>query len=89
MGDATFVQHFIQAKRPGVYARVLECGDLQVGDSVDFLSTPNDFPTVIELYELWHTKERDPKLLYRGLEAPIAERARAAFQSIPLGRLIS
>jgi MOSC domain-containing protein YiiM len=80
MGDATFVQHFIQAKRPGVYARVLESGDLQVGDSVDFLPTPNNFPTVIELYELWHAKERDPKLLYRGLEAPIAERAKAAFQ---------
>jgi MOSC domain-containing protein YiiM len=80
MGNAAFVQHFVQAKRPGVYARVLESGDLQVGDAVDFLPTPNNFPTVIELYELWHAKERDPKLLYRGLEAPIAERARAAFQ---------
>jgi MOSC domain-containing protein YiiM len=80
MGDATFVQHFVQAKRPGVYARVIESGNLQIGDSVDFLPTPNSFPTVIELYELWHAKERDLKLLYRGLEAPIAERARAAFQ---------
>ena len=81
MGDtALFVQHFIQAPRPGVYARVLENGELQVGDSVDILPTPNNFPTVIELYELWHAKKRDPKLLYRGLEAPIAARARSAFQ---------
>jgi MOSC domain-containing protein YiiM len=80
MGDATFVQHFIQAQRPGVYARVLENGDLQVGDSVDILPTPNNFPTVLELYELWHAKKRDSKLLYRGLEAPIAQRARTAFQ---------
>jgi MOSC domain-containing protein YiiM len=80
MGDDAFVKHFIQAQRPGVYARILENGELQVGDAVDILPTPNNFPTVIELYELWHTKERDPKLLYRGLEAPIAERARTAFQ---------
>lgn len=80
MGNATFVQRFIQAKRPGVYARVLETGDLQVGDSADFLPTPNNFPTVIELYELWHAKKRDLTLLDRGLEAPIAERARTAFQ---------
>jgi MOSC domain-containing protein YiiM len=80
MGDGAFVKSFIQAQRPGVYARILENGELQVGDAVDVLPTPNNFPTVIELYELWHAKERDPKLLYRGLEAPIAERARAAFQ---------
>jgi MOSC domain-containing protein YiiM len=81
MGDLAFIKQFIQAQRPGVYARVLEDGDLQVGDAVDHLPTSNDFPTVIELYELWHAKKRDPNLLNRGLEAPIAERARAAFQA--------
>jgi MOSC domain-containing protein YiiM len=80
MGDSAFVKYFIQAQRPGVYARTLENGELQVGDAVDILPTSNNFPTVIELYELWHAKDRDPKLLHRGLEAPIAERARAAFQ---------
>jgi MOSC domain-containing protein YiiM len=80
MGNAEFVTQFIQAKRPGVYARVLEDGELQVGDAANVLSTSSDFPTVIELYELWHAKKRDPKLLERGLEAPIAERARTAFQ---------
>lgn len=80
MGDAAFVQRFIQAQRPGVYARVLEEGELQVGDSVHILRTPNHFPTVAELSELWHAKQRDPKLLHQALEAPIAERARAAFQ---------
>jgi MOSC domain-containing protein YiiM len=80
MGDAGFVQRFIQAQRPGVYARVLEAGELQVGDAVDILPRPHNFPTVTELYELWHAKQRDAKLLHRGLEAPIAQRARAAFQ---------
>jgi MOSC domain-containing protein YiiM len=80
MGDAAFVKRFIQAQRPGVYARVLEEGELQIGDLVNILPTANNFPTVIELYDLWHARKRDLKLLYRGLEAPIAERARAAFQ---------
>jgi MOSC domain-containing protein YiiM len=80
MGDAAFVKRFIEARRPGVYARVLEEGELQVGDAVTIVPAPNNFPTVIELYELWHAKERDPHLLYRGLEAPIAQRAKAAFQ---------
>lgn len=80
MGDTAFVQRFIQAQRPGVYTRVLEAGELQVGDTVEILPTPHNFPTVTELYELWHAKERDRQLLQRGLEAPIAQRARAAFQ---------
>jgi MOSC domain-containing protein YiiM len=80
MGDLSFVKHFIEAQRPGVYARVLEEGELQIGDLVKILPTISDFPTVRELYQLWHAKERDPQLLYRGLEAPIAERAKAAFQ---------
>jgi MOSC domain-containing protein YiiM len=80
MGNAEFVKQFIRAKKPGAYARVLENGEVQIGDNVSFLPTQNNFPTVTDLFELWHAKERDPKLLDRGLEAPIAERAKAAFQ---------
>lgn len=80
MGEPGFVQRFIQAQRPGIYGRVLEDGELQVGDAVTILPTPHNFPTVTELYKLWHDKERDPQLLQRGLEAPIAQRARIAFQ---------
>lgn len=80
MGNAEFVKQFIQAKRPGIYTRVLEDGELQAGDLVDVLPTSDNFPTVIELYELWHAQKRDPELLERGLTAPIAERARTAFQ---------
>lgn len=37
-----------------MYTRVLEEGDLQVGDAVDILPTPNNFPTVAELYALFY-----------------------------------
>jgi MOSC domain-containing protein YiiM len=80
MGDAAFVKHFVQARRPGAYARVLETGEVQVGDRVEILPSSNNFPTVIELYDLWHAQKRDQALLKQGLEAPIAERARSAFQ---------
>lgn len=81
MGDPGFVKQFVQARRPGVYARVLATGELRVGDVVTLIPTSEDHPTAIELYDLWHTRERNPALIQRGLQAPIAERARAAFHS--------
>ncbi|MBW4506422.1 MAG: MOSC domain-containing protein [Scytonematopsis contorta HA4267-MV1] len=80
MGDAAFVKHFVQARRPGFYTRVLETGDAQVGDKVEILPSSQNFPTVTELYDLWHNPERDQALLNRGLEASIAERARSVFE---------
>lgn len=80
MGDADFVKHFIQAQRPGVYTRVLKIGEVQVGDKVEILPTSHNFPTIIELYDLWHAQKRDPSLLTQGIKAPIAEKARSAFQ---------
>lgn len=79
MGDPGFVKHFVQARRPGVYARVLAPGTLAAGDPVTFLPTPHPYPEVLAIFDLWHSKERDPALLEAGLAAPLAERARAAF----------
>lgn len=80
MGEQGFVKRFVRAGRPGVYARVLKTGKLQVGDEVKFIPSPDTTPTVTELYNLWHTKERNPEILRQGLKAPLAERARFAFQ---------
>lgn len=80
MGNTKFVKRFVQAQRPGVYARVIKEGELRVGDIVRYLPTMENYPTVLELYDLWYARERNPELLRKGLEAPIAERARRAFQ---------
>jgi MOSC domain-containing protein YiiM len=80
MGDRRFVKRFVQAQRPGVYARVINIGELRVGDKVSLIPTSENHPTVIELYDLWLSKERNPQLLRRGLDAPIAARARSAFE---------
>ncbi|HMB91769.1 MAG TPA: MOSC domain-containing protein [Rhodothermales bacterium] len=79
MGDPGFVKRFVQARRPGVYARVLEPGTVAAGDAVTFVPTPRPYPEVVAIFDLWHSKERDPARLEAGLVAPLAERARAAF----------
>ncbi|NJL86095.1 MAG: MOSC domain-containing protein [Leptolyngbyaceae cyanobacterium SM1_1_3] len=80
MEGAAFVKRFVEAQRPGAYARVLAAGELQAGDPVEMLPTADGFPTIVELYELWHAKQHDSELLHRGLAAPISERARATLQ---------
>lgn len=80
MNDPQFVKKFVDAGRCGVYTRVLQTGTVQQGDIVSLLPAVQKFPTVQALYDLFHAKERDPDLLRRGLEAPIASRARRAFQ---------
>ena len=80
MNDAGFVKRFVNSQRPGVYARVLKPGTVKVADFLTLTRAAKDYPTVNELYELFHAKDRDPKLLEKGLKAPIAERARLAFE---------
>lgn len=80
MGDPGFVKEFVAAKRPGVYLRVLQPGEVQAGDPIEFISAPQDYLTVLELYDLWYVKDRDPALLRKGLAAPVGERAAQALQ---------
>lgn len=80
MDDPGFARRFVQAGRPGAYARVLHGGELRVGDVVSLIPAPDVYPAVVELFNLWYAEERDPQLLKKGLESPIAQRARRAFQ---------
>ncbi|MBS2033473.1 MOSC domain-containing protein [bacterium] len=77
MGDPGFAKRFARANRGGAYARVLEPGTLTIGQSVEV--TAGQGPLVDDLFELWHSRDKDPQLLRAGLSAPLAERARAAF----------
>lgn len=80
MEDPTFVKRFAEAGRPGAYTRVLSMGAVQTNEQVSFIPTSENHPTVVELFEMWYAKDRDSALLRRGLAAPIAERARGAFE---------
>ena len=80
MNDPRFVKKFRQARRPGAYARVLHPGKIRAGDKVTFIPTTEDYPTIVEIFELWYAKQRDASLVRKTLQAPIAERLRAALQ---------
>ncbi|WP_018466607.1 MOSC domain-containing protein [Calidithermus timidus] len=75
-----WVRQFRQARRPGFYARVLVSGQVQAGDPIERLSTPHDYPTLAELFELHYAKKPDPARVRWLLEAPVAERTRRAWE---------
>ena len=76
MGEPDWVQRFAAARRPGVYVRVLEPGEVAVGDRVDRLAGEDGRPTVVDLMDVWYDPQPDPELLERLLDSPLAERAR-------------
>ena len=76
MGEPDWVQRFAAARRPGLYVRVLEPGEVAVGDRVDRLGSEDGGPTVVDLMDVWYDPEPDPELLERLLDSPLAERAR-------------
>jgi len=80
MGKPTFAKEFARVNRGGAYARVLQPGLLQVGQPVVVEPYPEASPTVDSLFELWHNPDKDPALLRLALAAPVASRARAAFE---------
>jgi MOSC domain-containing protein YiiM len=77
MGEPNWVQRFAAARRPGLYVRVLEPGEVAVGDRVDRLGGDDGRPPVVDLMDVWYDPEPDPGLLERLLDSPITERARA------------
>ena len=80
MNDPTFVKRFVTANRPGVYTRVISEGTIQLNNTVELIPTAADAPTVGELFELFHTREKDVDLMRSALNFPIAERAVSAFK---------
>ena len=80
VGDPKFLKAFVKARRSGTYARVCVPGPIAAGDRFVLIRAPESFPTIEAMFELWHAKSKDKTFLRRLLEAPIAERARAAVQ---------
>jgi MOSC domain-containing protein YiiM len=88
MDEPEWVKRFAAARRPGLYARVLEPGDVAAGDAVGRIDADEEHPTVIDLMDVWYDAEPDPALLERLLRAPLAVRARANVER-KLGRAVA
>jgi MOSC domain-containing protein YiiM len=80
MGEPNWVKRFADARRPGLYVRVLEAGEIAAGDAVEPLGGGEGNPTVVELMDAWYDPELDADLLERLLAAPVAVRDRASFE---------
>jgi MOSC domain-containing protein YiiM len=77
MGEPNWVKRFADARRPGLYVRVLEPGEVAAGDPVERLADGNGHPAVVDLMDAWYDAEPDAQLLERLLASPLAVRARA------------
>jgi len=80
MQDPAFVKKFREARRPGVYARVLQSGTLTLSASVTYEPGPADFPTTLDMFEAFYQKDVSPDILRHFLGAPIAARSRDAYE---------
>ncbi len=76
MADSGFGMAFRRAERPGTYFRVLNPGELSVGDSVTLVEASVGDVSVLDLFRFAYQTSYDPRELRRFLAAPIAERVR-------------
>ncbi|MEV0203141.1 MOSC domain-containing protein [Nonomuraea sp. NPDC050691] len=72
MDEPGWVRRFTDAGRPGAYLKVVEIGELGVGDGVRVIHRPRDGVTVAEAFRAFHG---DKELMRRVLAVP----ERAAF----------
>jgi MOSC domain-containing protein YiiM len=80
MGEPNWVKRFAEARRTGLYVRVLEPGEIAAGDPVERLGGGDAHPTVVELMDAWYDPKPDAEILERVLAAPVAIRDRAGFE---------
>jgi MOSC domain-containing protein YiiM len=81
MEDRSFGIAFRRAERPGVYFRVMNEGDVRVGDPVVLVDTPQRQVSVGELFRFAFELSHNENDLRRYLDAPIAERMRLKIES--------
>ena len=80
MQDSGFGMEFRKAERPGIYFRVLNEGQVSVGDAVTLIENPAPIVSILELFRLAYVPRPDPADLERYLDAPLAERVRAQIE---------
>ncbi len=87
MQDSAFGMAFRKAERPGIYFRVLNEGEVSVGDTVTFVESGDSGVTVLDLFRYAFELKHDAATLRRYLDAPIAARVRANIESKLAGML--
>jgi MOSC domain-containing protein YiiM len=81
MEDSGWGIAFRDAERPGIYFRVLNEGEIEVGDAVTYLENAETDVTAVELFRLKYRRNVDAAELRRFLDAPLAQRMRAEIEN--------
>ncbi len=63
MEQPEWVKRFAEARRPGLYVRVLEPGEIAAGQPVERIDAGEEHPTVVEMMDVWYDPEPAPELL--------------------------
>jgi len=82
LGDPQFVKKFKQAERPGLYCRVLQIGEVSIGDPVVVKRYPGETVSLMEMVDDYYNPDKSEAGLRRFLVAPIAIRDRLEKEKI-------
>jgi MOSC domain-containing protein YiiM len=82
MNDAGFVKKFRQARRPGLYCRVIEEGVLQAGNTVTLEPSEIAYLSVVDTFEMFYDPNPSLEMIEKVLAAPVAIRAREMYQEL-------
>lgn len=80
MNDPTFGKQFAKAAKPGAYARVLNEGDLEIGNTITLIKINQNYPTVKQIFIAWHSRSPSLDIFTRALQAPLASMHRSRIQ---------
>jgi MOSC domain-containing protein YiiM len=82
MGDPKFVKRFVAAERFGLYCRVLEGGFVRAGAAVELERFEGETISALEMFRLFYSREYDPAVLRRALQAPIHRGMRGEYEGL-------
>ncbi len=81
MQDSGFGLKFRKARRPGIYFRVLNPGELAAGDAVTLVENAQPKTSILELFDLAYEPNPRAEDVERMLEAPVATRTRVFLEA--------
>jgi len=81
MRDPGFGKAFREAERPGVYFRVLNGGEVSVGNTVIYVVNESSDVSILDLFRFYYALKHDAETLLRFLDVPLAIRFRAKVEA--------
>jgi MOSC domain-containing protein YiiM len=81
MHESEFGMVFREAERPGIYFRVLNGGEVSVGNTVTYVANESSDVSILELFRFNYALRHDEDTLRRFLDSPLAIRFRTKVEA--------